>query len=322
LSINAIVVTFNWKKAVNEHFLGTESFAFSCQRPNSGKRGPKMIEENENAVEAGASGELVELAQRQAARQDLVAGLILWRLWLRLGWNEILQRYHRSVLGPFWLTASTAVMVITLGVVYAQLFNQPINDFLPFLCVGLLVWNLMASYLTEGGMLFTGSESYIKQIRLPYSVYVYRSSWAKLIIFAHNFIIYIGVLIYFRIWPGAVGLLAVPGLMLVVLNGTVASLTIGIISARFRDVPQIIASIVQIFFFITPIFWKPESLRGHAYITDFNPLFHLVELVRAPLLGNLPSGASYFAVLFLTIINIAIAGAFFSRFRARIAYWI
>jgi ABC-2 type transport system permease protein/lipopolysaccharide transport system permease protein len=309
-------------KSVNEQFLRNESLVFSCRRLDFGKRDPKMIEKNENTVEAGASGQLVGLAQRQAAQQDLVAGLMLWRLWLRLGWNEILQRYHRSVLGPFWLTASTAVMVITLGVVYAQLFNQPINDFLPFLCVGLLVWNLIASYLIEGGMLFTGSESYIKQIRLPYSVYIYRSSWAKLIIFAHNFIIYLGVLIYFQIWPGAVGLLAIPGLVLVVLNGTVASLTIGIVSARFRDVPQIIASIVQILFFITPIFWKPESLRGHAYITDFNPFFHLVELVRAPLLGNLPSTASYFAVMVLTVINIAIAGAFFSRFRARIAYWI
>ena len=213
-------------------------------------------------------------------------------------------------------------MVIALGALYAKLFNQAIDDFLPFFCVGLLVWNLIASYLTEAGTLFTGSESYIKQIRLPFSVYVYRASWAKLIIFAHNFIIYFGVLIYFKIWPGAVSLLAVPGLMLIVLNGTAASLTIGIVSARFRDIPQLIASIVQIVFFLTPIFWKPDSLRGHAYIAEFNPFFHLLEIVRAPLLGNLPSAASYLAVLLLTLMNVAISGAFFSRFRSRIAYWI
>jgi ABC-2 type transport system permease protein/lipopolysaccharide transport system permease protein len=110
--------------------------------------------------------------------------------------------------------------------------------------------------------------------------------------------------------------------MFIILNGTVASLTIGIISARFRDIPQLITSIVQIVFFLTPIFWKPESLRGHAYITEFNPLFHLIEIVRAPLLGNLPSAANYSAVLLLTLINVTIAGAFFSRFRSRIAYWI
>ena len=277
-----------------------------------------------NSIEGNPSNEQIELGRRRRASAwtDIVEGIALWRLWFRLGWNDILQRYRRSVLGPFWLTASMAIMVVTLGVLYAELFNQPIDNFLPFLCVGLLVWTLIAGYLTEGGTLFTGSESYIKQIRLPFSIYVYRSSWAKLIIFAHNFVIYIGVLIYFQIWPGAVSLLAVPGLMLIVLNGTIASLTIGIVSARFRDIPQLIASIVQIIFFLTPIFWKPESLRGHAYITDFNPFFHLLEIVRAPLLGNLPSAANYFVVLFLTLINVAIASAFFSRFRSRIAYWV
>ncbi len=215
-----------------------------------------------------------------------------------------------------------AIMVIALGALYAELFNQPIDDFLPYFCVGLLVWTLIASYMTESGALFTGSESYIKQISLPYTVYVYRSSWAKLIIFAHNFVIYFGVLLYFQIWPGAVGLLAIPGLLLIVLNGTAASLTIGIVSARFRDIPQLIASVVQILFFMTPVFWKPESLRGYAYVTDFNPFFHLLEIVRAPLLGHFPTTANYFAVLLLTLINLVVASVFFSRYRSRIAYWL
>jgi lipopolysaccharide transport system permease protein len=260
--------------------------------------------------------------RRVGAWADIVAGTAQWRLWGRLGWNDILQRYRRSVIGPFWLTASMAIMVIALGVLYAQLFNQPIDDFLPYFCVGLLVWTLIASYLSESGVLFTGSESYIKQISLPYSVYVYRASWAKLIIFAHNFLIYFGVLLYFQIWPGGVALLAIPGLIIVVLNGTLASLTIGIVSARFRDIPQLIASGVQILLFVTPIFWKPESLRGHAYVTDFNPFFHLLEIVRAPLLGNMPTATNYIAASLLTLINITVASAFFSRYRARIAYWV
>jgi lipopolysaccharide transport system permease protein len=256
------------------------------------------------------------------AWKDVTDGFGRWRLWGRLGWNDILQRYRRSILGPFWLTASTATMVVALGVLYAELFNQAIDDFLPFFCVGLLLWTLIASYLTESGVLFTGSESYIKQISLPYSVYVYRSSWAKLIIFAHNFVIYIGVLIYFRIWPGAVALLAIPGLAIVVLNGTVASLTIGIVSARFRDIPQVIASVVQILFFLTPIFWKPSSLKGHAYVVDMNPFYHLLEVVRAPMLGNWPTLTNYVGALLITVINVAIASALFSRFRSRIAYWV
>jgi lipopolysaccharide transport system permease protein len=260
--------------------------------------------------------------RRVGAWADIVAGTAQWRLWGRLGWNDILQRYRRSILGPFWLTVSMAIMVIALGALYAVLFNQPIDDFLPYFCVGILVWTLIASYMTDSGILFTGSESYIKQISLPYSVYVYRASWSKLVIFAHNFLIYFGVLIYFQIWPGAIALLAIPGLMIVVLNGTFASLTIGIVSARFRDIPQLIASSVQIFFFGTPIMWRPETLKEHAYIADFNPFFHLLEIVRAPLLGNIPTAANYIAVLLLTLINIAVGSVLFSRYRARIAYWV
>lgn len=256
------------------------------------------------------------------AGADIGDGIAMWRLWGRLGWNDILQRYRRSTLGPLWLTASMAVMIIALGVLYAELFGVPIHDFLPFLCVGLLVWNLIASYLTEAGTLFVGSESYIKQIRLPYSVYLFRSSWSKLIIFGHNFIIYFGVLAYFQIWPGLAALAAVPGLALVVLNGTLACLSIGMVSARFRDIPQLVGSIVQIVFFVTPIMWRPELLKNRTYIATANPLFHLVEIVRAPLLGTLPDIDSYLAVTIITLINGAIAAALFVRFRARISYWV
>ena len=258
----------------------------------------------------------------EAALRDCMSGTMLWRLWGRLGWNDILQRYRRSLLGPFWLTASMAIMVVSLGILYAQLFKTEIHDFLPFLCVGLLVWTFLSSFLNEAGTLFIGSESYIKQIKLPYSVYVYRSAWSKLIIFAHNFVIYFFVLLYFQIWPGATALLAIPGLVIVTLNGALASLTVGLISARFRDIPQLVTSVTQIIFFVTPIMWKPDLLQHRTYIAEANPFFHLIEIVRAPLLGNLPGVHTYLFVLGITALNAAVAGALFVRFRSRISYWV
>src|SRR5882724_5093247 len=110
--------------------------------------------------------------QVRLAIRDVLDGAALWPLWGRLGWNDIVQRYRRSLLGPLWLTASMAIMVVALGLVYAQIFKIALHDFIPFLCVGLLIWGFISTVLTESGTLFTGSESYIKQIRLPYSVYV------------------------------------------------------------------------------------------------------------------------------------------------------
>jgi len=267
-------------------------------------------------------GRTQALSQAQLALQDAVDGGSLWALWGKLGWNDILQRYRRSLLGPLWLTASMAIMVVSLGLVYSTLFKAQLHDFMPFLCVGLLIWNYISSILTEAGTLFTGAESYIKQIRLPFSFYVFRFLWGKVIIFAHNFVIYFGILIYFQIWPGSVALYAIPGFLLVTLNGALASMYLGMMSARFRDIPQIMASFIQIAFFITPIMWKPELLGEHAQLMSYNPFFHLIEIVRAPLLGQIPSAGNYTAVALITVLNAMFAAMFFVRFRARISYWV
>lgn len=260
--------------------------------------------------------------QLRLAVADVADGVALWRLWGRLGWNDILQRYRRSLLGPLWLTASMGIMVLALGVVYARILKMALDDFMPFLCVGLLIWSIISSVLTEAGTLFTGAESYIKQIRLPYSVYVCRFMWSKTVIFAHNFVIYIGIVIYFKLQPGGAVLWAMPGFVLILLNGALASLYVGMVSARFRDVPQLIASIVQIIFFMTPIMWKPELLGSRSVLMTFNPFYHLVEIVRAPLLGQVPSAENYIALGLISMANFLLAAVLFVRFRARISYWV
>jgi len=258
----------------------------------------------------------------QAATRDIREGLSAWPLWGLLGWNDIRQRYRRSLLGPFWLTASMAIMVVALGIIYSRIFKTDIQDFLPFLCVGLLAWGFISSALNEAGTLFIGSESYIKQVRLPFSLYVFRFVWSRLIIFGHNFIIYFGVLAYFKMWPGAVVMAALPGFVLLIFNALLVCIYLGMAAARFRDIPQIVSSVVQIVFFLTPIMWKPEYLGAQSYLVEFNPFYHLIELVRAPLLGRLPSSTSYEAVFLISAANLLVASVFFVRYRSRIAYWV
>jgi lipopolysaccharide transport system permease protein len=256
------------------------------------------------------------------AADDVRHGLQLWRMWIKLGWNDILLQYRRSLLGPFWLSAGTVISVVTIGVVYAQIFRIGLPEFMPFLCAGLLVWGYISTILNEAGGLFTASESYIKQIRLPYSLYVYKFIWSKIIVFAHNLFVYLGVIIYFQFWPGAAALVAIPGFALLTLNGALSSLYLGMVSARFRDIPQIVISAVQIVFFVTPIMWKTDLLSPKSLLVLLNPFFYLVEIVRAPLLGRIPDMRSYAAVLLITSVNAAIAATFFIRFRKRIAYWV
>lgn len=261
-------------------------------------------------------------SRRRLALEDVLAGMTLWRLWAALGWTEILQRYRRSILGPFWLTASMAIMVVSLGILYGDLFRQDISKFMPFLCVGLLIWGLLSSILNEAGTLFSANEFFIKQIRLPYTLYVWKFVWSRTIIFGHNFVIYIGLLIYFRFWPGLPVLAAFGGFLLILVNALLVSTFLGMVSARFRDIPQLVTSLTQVVFFLTPVIWKPDLLGGHRYVVDWNPVYHFIEIVRAPLLGHWPSATSIIVVVAITFVNLLVTALFFPRFRARIAYWV
>jgi len=258
----------------------------------------------------------------RAAILDVLSGFSHWPLWTRLAWLEIAQKYRRSILGPFWITASTAIMTISLGVIYSNLFKTDINEFIPYLSVGLIVWGFIGSIITEAGSVFISAQGYITQIRLPFSLYIYRFVWTRLIIFGHNFVIYLGVIAYFRMPLGPQLLLTIPGLVLFTLNAAFVSTYLGMSSLRFRDVPQIINSLFQIVLFVTPIFWKPEMLGTNSRLVAFNPFFHLIEVVRAPLLGHVPATENYAVVALLTIVNFLIAAFFFVKFRRRITYWI
>ena len=256
------------------------------------------------------------------AVDDIRGAVELWPLWVRLGWNDILYRYRRSTLGPFWFTASTAITIVALGLVYSQVLSLPAHELMPHVCVGLIVWAFMNSVVLEAGNLFTGSESYIKHVKLPYSLYVFRFVLSKAIIFAHDFPIYLATIAYFGIWPGPVALWAIPGFLLLILNGVLITISLGMASARFRDIPRIVASLFQIVFLITPIIWMPGLLGDRSYLAGANPFFHLIELIRAPLLGSAPSGYTLIAVFFISLTNLLVAAVLFTRYRNRIAYWI
>jgi ABC-2 type transport system permease protein/lipopolysaccharide transport system permease protein len=258
----------------------------------------------------------------QLAISDLIDGVGKAPLWLALGWQDIRQRYRRSIIGPFWITATLGISILALGIVYSVLFHQPLQEYLPYVATGFLVWNMISALLTESCLVFIAAESTIKQLPFPLSTYVYRVLWRNLIVFGHNFIIYLIVALVFRINPGFGVLEIIPGLILILLNGLAWSLIFGVLSARFRDIPQLVANVLQVVYFITPILWKPSMLGKAAWIADFNPFTYLIGIVRNPLLGMPLPLLGWAFMIGMTSISLVVAIAIFCRFRWRIPYWL
>ena len=211
-----------------------------------------------------------------SGRRDILAALKSYELAGVLGWQDIRQRYRRSSLGPFWLTMSMGVLIGTLALVFGTIFKAPMNELLPFLTIGLILWTLISTSLNEGCTGFTAAEAIIKQIYLPLYSHILRVLWRNLIIFAHNLIIFPLVLLVFKKPMSATALLAIVGLLLLMINLSWMALFLSVFCTRFRDVPQIIASLLQVFFYLTPIIWMPEliperagllfSMRTHFFI--------------------------------------------------------
>lgn len=271
---------------------------------------------------SGAVYDSGDRTQVERAWDDLLDGGRRWRLWSKLGWHDIRKRYRRSVLGPFWLTLSMAVMVASLGLIYGTLFRLDLENYLPFLAIGLATWNFVASFLNEGCTSFIDLEPLIKNVRIPMSLHILRVLWRNLIIYAHNIVIYVVVAVIFGVWPGAAGLLAFAGLGLLLVNAGWIMLLCGMVCTRFRDVPPIIASVIQLLFFVTPVMWKPELLGDRRYLMVLNPFYHLIEAIRAPLLGQLPGWENWGVGLLFAAAGWAFTFACFARFRKRIAYWL
>jgi lipopolysaccharide transport system permease protein len=263
-------------------------------------------------------------AQHRRAVLDVCEAAALWRLCCTLSWLDIKLRYRGSMLGPFWLTLSTGVMVGAMGFIYSALFHVQLHDYLPFIALSLVLWNFLGTLVGDGCQGFTSAEGMIRSMRMPYSLYAARIVLRNLIVLAHNILVIIVVDVLLDTWPGAGALLlVVPGFVLWLVDGLAISLLLGAVCARFRDIPPIVGSVMQMAFFVTPVIWQPSAFgASRMWLLPFNPFYTLLEIVRGPLLGLRLDIMVYVSAVGFSVLLVALTWLLFTRVRGRIAFWV
>ena len=263
--------------------------------------------------------------QTVLAWNDIKEGIQHWRIWVMLAYQDIKLRYRRSILGPFWLTISMAITVYSMGFLYGHLFHIALENYFPFLVAGMLGWSLISTIVLEFTDGFMTSDALIKQIKLPFTLYIHRIAARNLIIFFHNIIVIVPILIIYHHYVkiNFNMLLLIPGLAIIYINAITYGLILAMVGSRYRDISQIIKSLIQVIFFITPVMWSPEVLgpQNH-FIVDLNPFYAFLELIRAPLLGSLPSLKNIVMVIITTGAGLLLSIKLLISYRARIVYWL
>jgi ABC-type polysaccharide/polyol phosphate export permease len=243
------------------------------------------------------------------------------RLWSGMALREFRNQYRGALLGPFWVSLTTAMTAAGLGVLYGQLFGRPLTEHVPYVTVALVAWALISNLLTSGADIFVGSAYQFKEFPIPLSLYPMKMVLAQMIISVFRLVVLLGVILLFQLTPQWEWLLAPIGLLLVFWIGFWASLAIGTINARFRDFGQLIAASMSFLFFVTPVFWEPSRLGEYSIFVTLNPFYHLIQTVRGPLLGHegllLNFAVTGGIALLVTIVGTIV----FGRFSHRLPYW-
>lgn len=261
-------------------------------------------------------------SRQDKGREDLIAGLRRADMWTFLALHEIRQRYRRSFLGPLWITAVLGAQVGGMGLVYAGLLQQDVSRFLPYLAASLTVWAIIAGLLVEGANVFIYSAASIRSVVAPISTHVFRLLTQHVIIFAHNLLLVALVYIGFGYNPGWEVFLTIPGFVLLLLNLSWIVLLLGMAGARFRDIPLIVNSLILLLFIMTPVLWQPDMLSRSQFIVDLNPIYHLLEVVRGPLVGR-PAGLfSWLGVGVSGVLGWTVAIAIYNRAHPRVPFWV
>lgn len=247
------------------------------------------------------------------------------RLAFMLGFQDVKQAYRRSAFGPFWLTIGMSVQIVTMGLVFGIIFKTELPEYLPFLATSIMFWGLISTSINDGCMTFISSEAMIKQLNLHHFQYVLRTVWKNLVAAGHNFLILPLVLLFVFRFPGWPLLSLLPGILLLVVNITWVVWLLGMVSARYRDMPQIIASAMTIAFYVTPVMWYPELIENNSLahlLLGLNPIYHWLQIVRLPIMGEWPTWENWGLALISAGIGWGVTLVAYKKTKNMIAYWV
>lgn len=262
--------------------------------------------------------------QLREAVRDIVSGIAMISAWWTLARNDVLARYRRTFLGPWWTVAGTGIGLAGMALVWSVIFNMSAAEFFPYLASGYAVWLFTASTVTEGCAAFTDgtAQSIQRNMDLPRFIHVMRMVVKNTMLLLHTLTIFIIGALIFGVSVTPATLLVVPGMLLLIANAIWVVCLFGIAGARYRDLAPAVGALLTVTFFVTPVIWKADMLRDRAWLADWNPFTHLIAIVRDPLLGAFPPALAWQVSIGLCAAGWIAAILIYARTRRRIVYWL
>jgi ABC-type polysaccharide/polyol phosphate export permease len=254
---------------------------------------------------------------------ELVQGAFNWRVAHLLGIQQLRHRFARSRLGQIWLTVSTALTIGAMGAVWSLLWKQPLREIMPFVGVGIIMWNFITQVLNECTLAFINHGHFYRNQKMNFSVSVYSVIYNNTLILAYNLIIVVVLIIAFGVPINWYQLQIVPAFVLTWITMAWSGYIVAMTCVRYRDIIQLVTSWLQVLFWITPVMWKPDFIPSqYQFIIDYNPFAQFLNLLRNPFLGEPVSSYTWLTTSAITFGGGILALLLIGRYQRRIIFWI
>jgi lipopolysaccharide transport system permease protein len=254
----------------------------------------------------------------------------IWSLrhfWLALAKHDLKDRYRHSFLGIAWSLIKPAGMTLILTLVFTSVFNIPIQEYAPFLFLGLITWQFLQESVIQGCNAFRLGNTYLRVRPVPIAIFPLR------IVLSAGFHALIGLgaalvaVACLKGFADPFSLLALaPALIILAITAWSLACICGILHTLYSDTQQMAEITLQALFYATPVIYLPESLYPSGWLhtlVQCNPFASHLELVRRPLLyGDLPGGHA--VAMSLTFMGVAgvIAWCSVCRVERRMVLWL
>jgi len=231
--------------------------------------------------------------------------------WVHLSLSDLRSRWRRSFFGVFWSIMQPLGITLLISIVFGKMFNSPITTYAPYILSGILIWDYLITCVTGGSLSFVQADAYIKQCNHPLAIYTLRTVLTGTFILALASVSLISWTVV--VLPENFGWCWLAALTIFPMLALIAwplSTMLAYIGVRFRDVPHALGLVMQGLWFISPVYFETKIFRsgGLHVLIDYNPVYHLLQIVRAPLLeGKWPTVVNYEYVIGTAIVFMILA---------------
>ncbi len=255
----------------------------------------------------------------------------LWRslkapeFWTISSWLDIVVRYRQSRLGIFWMLVPSFAYIWGIGAFFATMRSDPLSHFVAHVAIGYAIFRLVHLVLNDATSAFAAASSFILDGRVRLTDFVLRVLAKALFFFAMS-LPAVALALFVAPELHAAGFaLALLSFPLVLANALWIAVVFALVGARLPDLTQLVGTVFMFAFLLTPIIWDaammpPDSVRG--MFVRFNPLFHMIEIVRAPILGHAVEPLTLWVMIGMTVAGWALAAFAYRRYARFVPLWI